>query len=94
MDKGSVRCGAVVPHNPRTVTEQRYTRFEGWVSFEPHHIPDYWLIAFKNPYENHEDKIVIKEIHWGWREWTILGPIWCFLAYVSLKFLAIFYGFN
>lgn len=67
---GGVRygCGAVVPHNPQTVTNQRYKRFEGWVAIEPHHVPDEWLVASKNTHDSYEDKITIKEINFGWRE--------------------------
>jgi hypothetical protein len=91
LDTGSVRygLGPVVPHNSQTVTQQRYKRFEGWVPIEPHHVPDEWLIAFKNPHDSYEEKIT--EIHWGWREWTVLAPIWTFIGYVLYKFVTNFY---
>lgn len=91
-DKGVVRygCGPVVPHNSKTVTNQRYTRFEGWVEIEPHHVPDEWLIAFKNPYGSYEEKR-IEEIHWGWREWCVVGPISGFVGYVAIQFAVSFY---
>lgn len=89
-DRGSVRygCGGVVPHDPQTVTEQRYTRFEGWVPIEPHYVPDEWLIAFKNPHE--DQKITITEINFGWREWSILAPVGCVLYYFLYVFLTNF----
>jgi len=87
---GPVRygLGPVVPHNPSTVTNQRYTHFGGWVEIQPHYVPDEWLEAFRNPHEAYQEKIKIRPIRWGWREWTLLGPIWAFIAFVAYTFLA------
>jgi hypothetical protein len=41
-DTGYVRYGRgpVVPHDPGSLTDQRYAQFAGWVPIEPHHVPD------------------------------------------------------
>lgn len=89
-DAGDVRygCGAVVPHNPASVTEQRYKRFEGWVPIEPHHVPDEWLLAFKNPSDTEEK---IKPVRWGWRDCAIIIPILWIVEFIMYQFLASFY---
>lgn len=89
-DTGNVRYGRgpVVPHDPTSITDQRYTRFEGWVPIEPHNVPDEWLLGFWN---EQETIVIIETLRWGWREWTVLIPIWCAIGYVLWHTLSTVY---
>ena len=81
--------GAVVPHDPTTLADQRYTHFAKWVEVEQHHLPDEWLIAFGKPNPK-ADEIVVTDgpSNWGWAAWTVYLPI-VFVIYYTLYLLLI-----
>lgn len=79
--------GPVVPHDPSSTTDQRYTRFEGWVEIESHHVPDEWLIAFANTEPKKEERIVVTtaDLGWGWAEWFFFALASTFLGYLAIR---------
>ena len=82
--------GPVTPHDPSTLEDQKFTRFETWIEIPPHHVPDEWLVAFANKEQKKEERIlVLKEepinLGWGWAEWFMFAVVCLILGALAIK---------